>query len=55
VTVVAEGVGLQPDQGLADADLELGGDHARGLVHHVVEVSAGSQLGSQLLRWRARL
>ena len=27
--VVAEGVGPQPDQRLADADLELGGDHAR--------------------------
>ena len=47
-TVVAEGVRPQPDEGLADADVELGGDHARGLVHDVLEVGARLQLGGQL-------
>src|SRR5579871_924455 len=45
--VVAEGVGAQPDQGLADADPELGGDHAGGLVHHVVEVGTRLQFGGE--------
>ena len=54
-TIVAEGVRPQPDEGLADADVELDGDHARGLVHHIVEVGARLQLGRQLPRRRVRL
>ena len=54
-SVVAEGVGPQPDEGLADADVELGGDHARGLVHHVLEVGAGLQLGGELAGRRVGL
>ena len=53
-TVVAEGVGPQPDERLADADVELGGDHARGLVHHVLEVGARLQLGGERPRRRVR-
>ena len=54
-TVVAEGVGPQPDEGLADADLELGGDHARSLVHDVVEIGTQPQLERQLAGGRVRL
>jgi len=46
--VVAEGVRFQPDQRQADADTELGGDHAGGLVDDVLEVSARFQLGGEL-------
>ena len=37
-TVVSKRVRSQPDKSLGHADIELGGDHAGGLVHGVVEV-----------------
>jgi len=55
---VAKGVGPQPDECFADVDVELDRHHARGLVHHVVEIGAGFKLGSELaggaLAWIAR-
>jgi hypothetical protein len=48
--VVAECVRPQPDERLADADVELGRDHAGGLVHHRLEVRAGLQLSGELSR-----
>ena len=54
-TAVAEGVGPQSDERFGDADVELGGDHAGGLVHHIVEVGAGLQRGGQLPGRRVRL
>ena len=48
--VVAEGISPQPDQGVAHAYPELGGDHPGGLVHDVVEIGAGSHFGGELAR-----
>lgn len=51
--VVAERVGSQSDQGLTDGHVELGGDHAGCLVHDVLEVGVGLELGRQCSRRRA--
>ena len=48
-------MGPQADEGLADADVELGGDHAGGLVHDVLEVGARLELGGQLAGRRVGL
>ena len=45
--IVAEGVGAKSDQRLADRHIELGCDHARRLMDHVLKVSVRVELGRQ--------
>ena len=46
-TIVGERIGPQPDERVGDVDLELGCEHAGGLVDDVLEVSAGLHLGCE--------
>jgi hypothetical protein len=46
-TIVTEGERPQPYQCVGDAHVELGGYHAGGLVHHIVEVGTPLQLRRQ--------
>ncbi len=47
-TVVADREGPQSNEGLSEIDIELCGDHAGGLVHHVPEVGTRLQLRGDL-------
>ena len=55
VTATAEGVGTKPDEGIEDAEVELGGDHSCGLVYDPMEVTAGIELLSKSTWWSPRL